>query len=189
MKTSVSRDVEAAIASAPGIANSGTQKSGPGPTVLLAEADLPLRAVLQQVLAVEGYDVQAVATVDAALRFARTKRPAAIVPDMELAGSGGATLTRRLRADPRTADIPLIALDRHAAPHPMASLLLVQARLGSPLDLAQLCQDLAHWTTAIIPPATQAQRNDDVWHSLCGDVVGSAAARDGAQHNTGYLPR
>ena len=43
-------------------------------------------------------------------------RPALILMDVQLPGTDGLTLTRQLRADPRYAELPIVALTAYAAP-------------------------------------------------------------------------
>lgn len=124
----------------------------PHSTVLLATADPALRAVLQRALTLERYAVLPVAEGDAALRVARARRPAVIVLDLALPGCA-ATVSWRLRTDPRTAGIPLLALARPTSPC-VAPLLPVHAFLDAPLDLAQFYQAIASWTTAHASPCS-----------------------------------
>jgi CheY-like chemotaxis protein len=50
------------------------------------------------------------------LRLAVEARPDLILMDLNLPGIDGVEVTRRLKADPRTAHIPVVALTAHAAP-------------------------------------------------------------------------
>jgi CheY-like chemotaxis protein len=52
-----------------------------------------------------------------AMRVAVEHRPDVILMDLGLPGIDGYEVTRRLRNDPRTADIPVVALTAHAAPN------------------------------------------------------------------------
>ena len=52
-----------------------------------------------------------------ALRLAVDGRPDVILMDLGLPGIDGYEVTRRLKIDPRTRDIPVIALTAHASPH------------------------------------------------------------------------
>jgi CheY-like chemotaxis protein len=52
-----------------------------------------------------------------AMRVAVEQRPDVILMDLGLPGIDGYEVTRRLKSDPKTADIPVIALTAHAAPH------------------------------------------------------------------------
>lgn len=68
------------------------------------------RAVLQRA----GYDVAEARTAEDALEQLQRARPVLILMDIHLPGIDGLTLTRRLKADPATADIPIVALTAHA---------------------------------------------------------------------------
>lgn len=68
------------------------------------------RAVLQRA----GYNVAEARTAEDALEQLQRARPVLILMDIHLPGIDGLTLTRRLKADPATADIPIVALTAHA---------------------------------------------------------------------------
>jgi len=78
--------------------------------ILVAEDDPDNRCIVVKVLTLEGY--QTVATDDgrSALALARRERPDLIVMDLGMPGMDGWEAARRLKADPQTADIPIIAL-------------------------------------------------------------------------------
>lgn len=83
-------------------------------TVLLAEDD-PLSAdMLSRRLSRCGYEVTVVGNGLDALYRARANRPDLILMDVSLPEMDGLEVTRRLRADPATAGIPVIALTAHA---------------------------------------------------------------------------
>ena len=73
--------------------------------------DLRLATV---VLKLEGYDVRAAADAEAALAVLELCRPRVILLDLQLPGLGGLALTQRLKADPTTRDIPILAMTAHA---------------------------------------------------------------------------
>lgn len=84
------------------------------PLVLVVE-DIPVNLMLTEaVLAAAGYRVSSAGTAEEALRRLDEERPAVILMDVQLPGEDGLSLTRRLKADPRTAAIPVIALTAHA---------------------------------------------------------------------------
>jgi two-component system, cell cycle response regulator DivK len=60
-----------------------------------------------------------------ALRVASVETPDVILMDLSLPGLDGVEVTRRLKGDPRTAHIPVIALTAHAAPHQPEQLLAI----------------------------------------------------------------
>ena len=68
---------------------------------IVEETSLPVRFVV----ASNGLD---------ALAQARALRPALVLMDLKIPGLDGLEATRRLKADPATRDIPIIALSAHA---------------------------------------------------------------------------
>ena len=82
--------------------------------ILIIEDNEMNRDMLSRRLARHGYEV--VVAVDGAegLARARDERPALILMDMSLPVIDGWEATRRLKADPETAAIPIIALTAHA---------------------------------------------------------------------------
>jgi two-component system, cell cycle response regulator DivK len=62
----------------------------------------------------EGYEVRTAADADAALHALEAFAPRLILMDIQLPGMDGLTLTRKLKADPRTHDIIIVALTAYA---------------------------------------------------------------------------
>ena len=61
-----------------------------------------------------GYDVDTAADADAAITAIAANRPRVILMDLQLPGIDGLELTRRLKADPATRDIKIIAVTAYA---------------------------------------------------------------------------
>jgi CheY-like chemotaxis protein len=61
-----------------------------------------------------GYDVDTAADANAALAAIAAHRPRVILMDLQLPGIDGLELTRRLKADPATSDISIIAVTAYA---------------------------------------------------------------------------
>ena len=82
--------------------------------ILIVEDNEMNRDMLSRRLARRGYEV--IVAVDGAEGLARAKseRPALVLMDMSLPVVDGWEATRRLKADPDTAAIPVIALTAHA---------------------------------------------------------------------------
>lgn len=59
----------------------------------------------------------AATTGDAALHLLRQSRPNLVLVDVQLPGMSGYQVTRRIKADPALADIPVVALTAHAMAH------------------------------------------------------------------------
>ncbi len=83
-------------------------------TILLIEDNEMNRDMLSRRLQKQGYDV--IMAVDAEEGIAKTlsAAPALILMDMSLPGIDGWEATRRLKAQPQTQSIPIIALTAHA---------------------------------------------------------------------------
>lgn len=86
---------------------------GEGPILVVDDNPLNLKLV-QVALAVEGFEVRAAADADEALAALRSFHPRLILMDVQLPGMDGLELTRRLKADPATSDIQIVALTAYA---------------------------------------------------------------------------
>lgn len=61
-----------------------------------------------------GHEVMVAERADLGLEMARIKQPELVLMDMQLPGMDGLTATRRLKEDPATARIPVIAITAFA---------------------------------------------------------------------------
>ncbi len=61
-----------------------------------------------------GYEVETAADAEAAVAAIRVNKPHVILMDLQLPGIDGLELTRRLKADPVTKDIAIIAVTAYA---------------------------------------------------------------------------
>jgi putative two-component system response regulator len=84
--------------------------------VLVVEDNPANLRLVQAVLARDGYRVEAAGSLAAADAALRSARPDLIVMDVALPDGSGLDLTRRLKADPATADIPIVAVTASAMP-------------------------------------------------------------------------
>jgi two-component system cell cycle response regulator DivK len=84
------------------------------PRVLVVEDNPVNLELVAALLESEGCGVILAETADVSLRLAATERPDLIVMDIQLPGMSGYEATRRLKADPATAGIPVVALTAHA---------------------------------------------------------------------------
>jgi len=82
--------------------------------VLIVEDNLPNRELVSIVLQVAGFDVIESADAEAALRLALGEHPDLILMDVGLPGIDGLAATHLLKRDPRTSDIPVVAVSAHA---------------------------------------------------------------------------
>src|SRR5579872_3948611 len=81
-----------------------------GETVLVVD-DAPVNLKLTDILLrKEGYKVHTVPDAEEALRVLRNFRPNVMLVDIQLPGMNGLELTKRIKQDPRTKDIVVVAL-------------------------------------------------------------------------------
>ena len=78
--------------------------------ILLVDDEEQIRKLLEASLQRRGYDVAVASDGIEALRQIRTKMPDLIVTDVNMPNMNGFELTRRLRADHRTARVPIVML-------------------------------------------------------------------------------
>ncbi len=81
--------------------------------VLLADDNFDMRGYVQRVLA-EHFTVEAVSDGQAALDVVRERLPDLVLSDVMMPVMDGLELTRALREDPRTRDVPIILLSARA---------------------------------------------------------------------------
>jgi two-component system, cell cycle response regulator DivK len=85
-----------------------------GEAILVVD-DQPANLKLARVmLASEGYEVRTAADAEEALTVLRDFRPRLILMDIQLPGMDGLELTRRLKADPATRDVVILAMTAYA---------------------------------------------------------------------------
>jgi CheY-like chemotaxis protein len=114
---------------------------GPARRLLYIEDNTASRLLLEQLVNHRGgFDVVAAATVAEGLDLARETGPDTILVDLNLPDGSGEDVLRELRADARTATIPVIVLTADATPARRDSLLDMgaEAYLTKPLDAAAL---------------------------------------------------
>lgn len=118
--------------------------------VLLVEDDEDSREMMAEYLGSLGYVVEVAATGPEALARGLSLVPAVVLLDMSLPGLGGLEVAARLRADPSTRDVPIVALT------------------GRELEAA----DRATFAAVVMKPADL-----DRLHGLVRDLVGRASER------------
>lgn len=86
----------------------------PGKLILLVEDNDNNRLLIRDVLQASGYLVAEAETAEDGLRMAAEQNPALILMDIQLPGMNGIEALQRLRADPATRAIPVIAVTASA---------------------------------------------------------------------------
>lgn len=84
------------------------------PRVLVVEDNPVNMELVAALLETEDCRVISAETADVSLRLAAAEQPDLILMDIQLPGMSGHDAARRLKADPATAGIPVVALTAHA---------------------------------------------------------------------------
>lgn len=153
--------------------------------ILIVDEAATNRKLTQRVLAAAGYDVRAVPDAIAALAAIPEFRPRLVLTDLRLAGMDGLALTRRIKSDPQTRAILVIAVtgcdaedDRRAA-----QLAGCDDFISKPIDTRALPAVIQHHLdrqTELLPlpPAPPATPQIPDWaQGLCREFVLEGAAR------------
>ena len=85
-----------------------------GEKILLVEDNEVNRRLAGFLLRSQGYQVREATTASAAFEMVKKERPDLIVMDIQLPGMDGLEATRKLKEQPSTADIPVIAVTSYA---------------------------------------------------------------------------
>jgi len=114
------------------------------PLVLVVEDSDAIRAAFTILLEESGYAVAAAATGAEALRLAERRAPDLVLLDLGLPDMRGLDVARRLKADPATARVPLVALTGRDDETDRGALLAAgcAAYLVKPIDTQQLIRAL-----------------------------------------------
>lgn len=86
----------------------------PSPLVLVVDDNEVNQLLTASVLERDGFEVELASTSAEALERLDARMPDLILMDLQLPGMDGLSLTRRLKADPATAPITIVALTAHA---------------------------------------------------------------------------
>ena len=114
-------------------------------TVLICDDEPLMRELTAALLENQGFLVLQAENADQLFASLETKQPDAIILDVMMPGQNGFQVCRKLRADPATANIPVImatakdeSIDRY-----WAAEVGVNAYLSKPFDDDELCAALA----------------------------------------------
>lgn len=81
-----------------------------GESILIVDDNATNLKLARVLLRSDGYDVRIASDAEGALAILEDYRPDLILMDIQLPGMDGLELTRRLKADPATRGIPILAL-------------------------------------------------------------------------------
>jgi CheY-like chemotaxis protein len=84
------------------------------PLILVVDDNDAGLLLVTTVLQLEGFEVESAGSSAEVLERLRERTPDMILMDVQLPGQDGLTFTRKLKADPATSSIPIIALTAYA---------------------------------------------------------------------------
>jgi CheY-like chemotaxis protein len=115
--------------------------------ILIVDDNPSNTKLLVFLLQAKGYDVRSAANADEALAVIAEHRPRLILMDLQLPGMDGLTLTRKLKADPATQDISIIAATAYAmrGDEERARAAGCDGYITKPIDTRQLPADIARF--------------------------------------------
>jgi chemosensory pili system protein ChpA (sensor histidine kinase/response regulator) len=129
----------------PHLKGRGKKVETAAPVVMVVDDSLTVRKITSRLLEREGYQVITAKDGLDALQLLRETLPAVMLVDIEMPRMDGFDLTRNVRGDARTKNIPIIIISsRTAEKHrSQAAALGVNAFLGKPYQEAELLQQIA----------------------------------------------
>lgn len=116
--------------------------------VLVAEDDSDILSLVLEVLEDEGYRVFSSVGLST-LAEARRRKPDVILLDYQMPGMDGISIAQRLKEDPATAHIPIIAMTAAGRAAIVCHEMDAQGCLGKPFDIDHLVHvvgELTHTT-------------------------------------------
>ena len=113
-------------------------------TVLVVDDNPAIVALLHTIFVAEGYRVLT-ALAREAVQYAREWQPAVILLDISMPELDGVQVCERLRAEPATAAIPVIALSAQLNLHLHGGAMGADAYVAKPFDVQALVDTVATW--------------------------------------------
>jgi CheY-like chemotaxis protein len=113
-------------------------------SVLVVDDDSSIIDLIQVALEDEGYQVYS-AVNGGALQIAHDVQPDVILLDIMMPGMDGIEVSRRLRADPTTAYIPIVVMSAHSRLQATAGVMSADDRLSKPFNLDDLYATVDRW--------------------------------------------
>jgi CheY-like chemotaxis protein len=115
--------------------------------ILVIEDDTATVELIHEALEAEGHTVLH-ASGAAGLALARVALPAVILLDINMPGMDGPEVSRLLRADPRTARVPIVCMSSHVARGGIPMGMVHDDCLAKPFALDDLYATVARWRGA-----------------------------------------
>lgn len=118
--------------------------------ILIVDDNALNTELVRFVLDEAGHDIQTAQSADQALDSVRHFRPQLILMDIQMPGMDGLNLTRRLKADPATRQIVIVAFTAYAIPGDEARLREAgcDGYISKPIDVKQFGAQVARYLPA-----------------------------------------
>lgn len=115
-----------------------------GELILIVEDNEKNRKLVRDVLQVKGYQTLETETAEEGHNLAVEKHPALILMDIQLPGIDGITALKKLRADPMTKTIPVIAITASAMTHNRQTMLAegFDGYQGKPISVKEFLEEV-----------------------------------------------
>ena len=123
----------------------------PGRQILVVEDNERNMKLVRELLEATGYRAIEAATGSQALDLARERRPDLVLMDIRLPDIDGVEALSRLRADDRTASIPVLAVTAQAMQGDRERCLAAgfDGYLSKPIDVGQLLEAVSRYCEAV----------------------------------------
>lgn len=114
------------------------------PLILVVEDNTLNMELITDVLELAGWQVVQATEAESAQKMAAERQPDIILMDIQLPGLDGLEITRLLKANPKTKDIPVVAVTSHAmkGEREMADEAGCQGYFPKPINITTLADDL-----------------------------------------------
>jgi CheY-like chemotaxis protein len=119
------------------------QPIGQAPRILVVDDDAAIREFLRDLLDSEGYEVDEAANGLEAVERVRTNPPSAVLMDLMMPILSGVEATSKLKSDPATAAVPILAMSAGRNLATMANAVPADGFVSKPFDLIRLVEVLA----------------------------------------------
>jgi len=121
------------------------QKKGIGKKILVVDDIKDSRGLVKKILELRGYEVIEAGTGEDAINIVQTELPDLILMDIRMPGIDGKEATRRIRALPKVAHIPILAMTASVKPKDKQSTIEAGCDdfIRKPIDIEQLPKQVA----------------------------------------------
>ncbi len=123
------------------------QKEGIGKKILVVDDIKDSRGLVKKILELRGYEVIEAGTGEDAINIVQIELPDLILMDIRMPGIDGREATRRIKALPKVAHIPILAMTASVKPEDKQSTIEAGCDdfIRKPIDIEQLPKQVAKY--------------------------------------------